>query len=259
MEAVGRLASGVAHDFNNLLTPILGFSDILLRKGKRWETSEREMLEQIAVAGELGAVLVRQLLGFSRPRNVGTKTAELNAVVRNIEKLLLRVLGSGIDTEMKLGSGTISARVDPGQLEQVLMNLVVNAKDAMPDGGKLRIETGKVVLHRERSEPYVDLSPGEYATLEVSDTGLGMDMDTQAKIFEPFFSTKEPGSSTGLGLSTVFGIVQGNGEGSRCGASVEREVRSRSIFRLPSWRKKPSCFGISRRRVARSRAWREIL
>jgi PAS domain S-box-containing protein len=211
MEAVGRLAGGVAHDFNNLLTVMLSYSSLLLED---WPADhpDRDDVEQIKKAAEGASSLTRQLLAFSRQQVLEPKHTDVNAVVLHIEKLLVRLLGEDVRLEARLADDAGTIKVDPGQLEQVIVNLAVNARDAMPAGGVLTIETANM----EMDETYVSAHPiaaaGGYVMLAVSDTGTGMDEATQARIFEPFFTTKEPGKGTGLGLATVHGIVrQSNG------------------------------------------------
>ena len=206
MEAVGRLAGGVAHDFNNLLTAIMGYSDFLLMKMGDGDPS-RQYVEEIKKAGERAASLTRQLLAFSRKQVLQPKVLDLNSIVADINKMLGRLIGEDIvietSTDLRLGH----VKADPGQIEQVIMNLVVNARDAMPGGGRLLIKTANVEL----DEGGASLDAGSYVMLMVSDTGTGMDKQTQSHIFEPFFTTKEQGKGTGLGLSTVYGIVSQSG------------------------------------------------
>ena len=205
MEAVGRLAGGVAHDFNNSLGVILGYTELLMRQASE---AQRGKLEQILKATQRASGLTRQLLAFSRKQVVDPKVLDLNALVSDLEKMLGRLIGEDIDLAIVPGADLGQVKADPGQLEQVVMNLCVNARDAMPDGGVLRIETANVELdagHAARHEP---MAPGRYVMLAVSDTGCGIEKEILSKIFEPFFTTKEPGKGTGLGLAMVYGIVK---------------------------------------------------
>lgn len=206
MDAIGRLAGGVAHDFNNLLSVILGHTEILEMK-LAGNDGLLGSLEAIGQAGERAAVLTKQLLTFSRKQITETKIVDLNAAVREIEKLVRRVIGEDIYLLMRLQPDLGSIRIDPGQLDQVLMNLVVNARDAMPSGGKLVLGTANVELDGTYVRQHLGVAPGHYVVLAVSDTGTGMSIETMSHIFEPFFTTKEKGKGTGLGLSTVYGIV----------------------------------------------------
>jgi two-component system cell cycle sensor histidine kinase/response regulator CckA len=210
IEAVGKLAGGVAHDFNNLLTVINGYSDICLRRLAEDDPLYRN-IEEINKAGDKAAGLTRQLLAFSRKQIMQAKVFDLNSVVVEINNMLQRLIGEDIDLRMGLSANLDKVKADPSQIEQVLLNLVVNARDAMPLGGKLTIETTNVSLDKEYSRSHLPVPPGKYVMLAVSDTGHGMDAATQARIFEPFFTTKEVGKGTGLGLSTVYGIVKQSG------------------------------------------------
>lgn len=207
MEAVGRLAGGIAHDFNNLLTAINGYCDLLLFRMSGDEPWRKE-IEEIRKAGERATSLTRQLLAFSRRQMLQPKVLDLNEVVASMEIMLRRCLGEDIELHTRLMSGAWKVIADPGQIEQVLMNLAVNARDAMPCGGKLTIETENVTLDGEFIQGYQHMAPGSYLRLSVKDTGCGMDEHTMGHLFEPFFTTKEKGKGTGLGLSTVYGIVQ---------------------------------------------------
>jgi PAS domain S-box-containing protein len=210
MEAVGQLAGGIAHDFNNLLTAINGYSELTMMQLKA-EDPLRHNIEEIKKAGDRAASLTRQLLAFSRKQVLQPKVIDLNLLVEEIEKMLRRLIGEDIDLQTLLDTELGSIKADPGQIEQVIMNLVVNARDAMPQGGKLIIETGNVFLDEEFVRQHIATHSGHYVMLAVSDTGIGMNEQTQARIFEPFFTTKEVGKGTGLGLSTVYGIVKQSG------------------------------------------------
>jgi signal transduction histidine kinase/ActR/RegA family two-component response regulator len=210
MEAVGRLAGGIAHDFNNLLTIIMGYSQVLLTElGPQHPL--RGKIEETLKAGERAATLIRQLLTFSRKQSLDPKILSLNTAVTSLESLLRRLIGEDIQLVSKLDPTNGRLRADQAQLEQVLVNLVVNARDAMSKGGTLTIETAQVELTHSPVYHLTPLPPGPYVRLAVSDTGCGMDRMTQSHIFEPFFTTKGEGKGSGLGLSTVFGIVTQSG------------------------------------------------
>jgi PAS domain S-box-containing protein len=207
MEAVGTLAGGIAHDFNNLLQAILGYADLLrLRKGKD-EPRSRE-LQEIISASKRGAELTQQLLTFSRRVESKLRPTDLNLGIENTRKIFARTLPKMIEIDLLLSDNLSFVNADPGQMEQILMNLAVNAKDAMPDGGKLTIKTGNVILDEEYCRTHPEAIPGEYVLLEVSDTGHGMAEETLKHIFDPFFTTKGLAEGTGLGLAMVYGIVK---------------------------------------------------
>jgi PAS domain S-box-containing protein len=210
MEAVGMLAGGVAHDFNNLLTIITGYSQLILNS-IRPEDPNRHSVEQIMKAGERAAALTKQLLAFSRRQVLQAKVLDLNKLVGSLATMLRRLIGEDVDLRLVLPPDLGRVSADPSQIEQVLMNLVVNARDAMPKGGILTIETNNVCLDETYVSRHSSVKPGQYILLGVSDTGAGMDQATLARLFEPFFTTKGTGKGTGLGLSTVFGIVKQSG------------------------------------------------
>jgi two-component system cell cycle sensor histidine kinase/response regulator CckA len=228
LEAVGRLAGGVAHDFNNLLTAIVGYAELLARRDTD-DPVVREHAQLIARAGEQAATLTRQLLAFSRKQLLLPRVIDLNRLVVDMEQLLQRVIGERFNLKTIPAAQDGRVKADPNQLEQVLLNLSVNARDAMPNGGTLVIRTSNVQLDGsvpgDMSNP---LPSGDYVVLSVTDTGAGMDEETKSRIFEPFFTTKGPGKGTGLGLSTVYGIVRQSGGG----ISVESEPGSGSTFRI---------------------------
>jgi PAS domain S-box-containing protein len=207
LEAIGRLSGGIAHDFNNLLGVIIGYSEALQQR-MSLDDPNREPIDEIRNAGERAAALTQQLLAFSRKQVLEPKILDLNAIVVEVEKMLRRLIGEDIRLTLALALHLGSVKADRSQIEQVLLNLAVNARDAMPSGGELILETANVTLDERaaRSRPY--LVPGRYVLLKVADTGCGMDAALQSRIFEPFFTTKEKGKGTGLGLATVYGVIK---------------------------------------------------
>ncbi len=210
MEALGRLAGGVAHDFNNLLTIIKGHSDLLLDWLKTSEASHKSCLH-IHKAADRAAGLTRQLLAFSRKQVLQPKVLDLNVLIAEMDKLLERIIREDVEFTFLPGTGIGSVKADPGQIEQVLLNLTVNACDAMPKGGRLTIETSNITVDEDYAQRHPGLQEGSFVLLSATDTGHGMDAETKARIFEPFFTTKEVGKGTGLGLATVYGIVKQSG------------------------------------------------
>ena len=209
MEAIGRLAGGVAHDFNNLLSVILSYCDVLLDDVPT--DALRADVGEIKAAGQRACDLTRQLLAFSRQQVLQPRIVSLGEVAVGMKSLLGRLLGEDVELSFHTPPSPERIKVDPGQMEQVIMNLAVNARDAMPRGGRITVETSEVTLDEAHAVEHADMKPGRYVMLAVSDTGMGMDKATQARIFEPFFTTKELGKGTGLGLATVFGIVRQSG------------------------------------------------
>ncbi len=210
MEAIGKLAGGIAHDFNNLLTAITGYSELTLRRLSETDPLRRN-IEEIKKAGNRAASLTRQLLAFSRKQVLQPQVMDFNAVLVEMFKMLQRLIGEDIDLLPVLDPSLGQIKADPGQIHQVLINLAVNARDAMPQGGKLTIKTANIHIDEEYASHHISVRPGRYVMLSVSDSGSGMDEATQARIFEPFFTTKEAGKGTGLGLSTVYGIIKQSG------------------------------------------------
>ena len=226
MEAMGRLAGGVAHDFNNLLMIIEGYVQIVLAE-TRVEEPVRADLEEVLKAAQRAADLTKQLLAFSRRQIVQPKLLDLNALIRDLERMLKRIIGEDIELVTKLEAGLNSVTADPGQIEQVVVNMTVNARDAMPAGGKLTIETSNVRLS-ENNKSSLTTVPGDYVMLAVADNGVGIDLETLSHLFEPFFTTKERGKGTGLGLSTSYGIVKQNGGD----VQVQSEVGKGAVFKI---------------------------
>jgi two-component system cell cycle sensor histidine kinase/response regulator CckA len=210
MEAIGMLAGGIAHDFNNLLTAISGYTELSLRKLKP-DDPIRKNLEEVAKAGDRAAMLTHQLLAFSRKQVLQPTVLDLNSVITELEKMLRRLIGDNIILESKPAEDLWLTKADAGQIDQIIMNLAINARDAMPHGGRLAIETRNIELDENYAASHLDVTPGDYVMLAVSDTGVGMSPEVRDKVFDPFFTTKEAGKGTGLGLSTVYGIVQQSG------------------------------------------------
>ncbi len=231
LEAIGRLAGGVAHDFNNLLTAILGYAGVLLQRMPK-NNSDREKVFQISGAAERAAELTRQLLAFSRKQVLSMRPLDLNPVIADFEKILRRLLGVDIELMTIFDPSLGQVMADANQIEQILLNLAVNARDAMPQGGKLTMETANVALDEKCALTHPDVEPGQYVMFSVADTGIGMDAATRSNIFDPFFTTKELGKGTGLGLSTVYGIVKQH----KGHVSVSSEPGGGSVFKvyLPS-------------------------
>ncbi len=212
MEAIGQLAGGVAHDFNNLLTVIKGYSQLLLAEISFDQDHEYyNNLMQIDSAAKRAESLTRQLLAFSRRQILEPKILDLNDIIQNLEKMLRRLIEEDIDLSIKFGSELGSIKADSGQIEQVIINMVVNARDAMPEGGTLVVETGNAIVSKHSDEVKRGVKSGDYVRLSITDNGIGMDEEVQSKIFDPFFTTKEKGKGTGLGLATVYGIIQQSG------------------------------------------------
>ena len=227
MEAVGRLAASVSHDFNNILTAILGHSEMLIRQLAAGDPS-RKNAEQIEKCAQMAATLTKQLLTFSRKQVIAPRVLELNAAILNIEPILRRFIGGDIEfcTALNPDAGHINA--DPGQIEQVLVNLVVNARDAMPQGGKLTIMTANIRLDENQVKKFHDMRAGDYVTLAIEDTGTGMTDEVKTHLFEPFFTTKPHGKGTGLGLATCFGIVKQ----SNANIQVHSELGKGTTFKI---------------------------
>jgi CheY-like chemotaxis protein len=225
LEAIGTLAGGVAHDFNNMLTSIIGFSHLLLQELES-DSPLREFVDEIRKAADRAASLTRQLLTFSRRQVLNPVVLDLNSVVQNLSGMFRRLIGEDIVFEIVLGTKLGCVKIDPGQIEQAIVNLVINARDAMPRGGRLTIATSNAAIPAEAGQP--PQAPDGCVVLAVSDTGTGMDADTRARIFEPFFTTKPIGKGTGLGLSTVYGLVQQSGGD----ISVSSEPGRGTTFRI---------------------------
>ena len=227
LEAVARLAAGVAHDFNNILTAISGHSELLLRQLDPGD-ARRKNAEQIEKCAFMAAALTRQLLSFSRKQAIEPRVLKLNEVIRNIQRMLRRLIGEDIELCAALDPAAGCIKADPGQLEQVIMNLAVNARDAMPNGGKIIVTTANLTLDGSQCKVVPGLSPGNYVMLAVSDTGVGMTEEVKKHLFEPFFTTKPAGKGTGLGLATCFGIVkQSSGH-----IEVESQLGKGTTFKL---------------------------
>jgi len=256
MEAVGRLAGGVAHDFNNLLTVIMGYSQILT-DGLPAASRLKDATTQIRSAADRAAGIIRQLLAFSRKQVLSPRVIDLNDVMLNLDTMLRRLIGEHVEVFTVAGRDLGSVKADPGQIEQVIMNLALNARDAMPNGGKLTLETENIELDASHAREHEPLQPGRYVMLAVSDTGTGMSPETQAHIFEPFFTTKEVGKGTGLGLSMVYGIVKQSGAYIR----VYSEPGRGTTFKiyLPRVDQPAEAVGVERRPAGMQRGTETIL
>jgi len=207
MESIGRLAAGIAHDFNNVLSVIIGYSELLLAAIPANDPSH-DKIKAIYDAGSKAAILTRQILAFSRKQILEKKVISVNTIIRNFQKILGKMVGEDIVITTHLSAKSCTVEADPGQIEQIIMNLIVNARDAMPDGGEIIIETDEIQIDESYLDKHKEFKPGKYVLLAISDTGEGMDEDILSKIFDPFFTTKELGKGTGLGLATVYGIVK---------------------------------------------------
>jgi len=227
LEAIGRLSGGVAHDFNNILGLIIGYSEAL-QEHIPPDDPYREAVDEIQNAGKRAAALTQQLLAFSRKQVLEPRNLNLNSIIQDVEKMLRRLVGENIQIELVLSPDTATIKADRSQVEQVILNLVVNARDAMPEGGKLTIETGNWTLDRSTVLVHPYVIPGPYAMLKVTDTGCGMDAELQSHIFEPFFTTKEKGKGTGLGLATAYGVIKQSGGY----IWVDSEVGKGTTFRI---------------------------
>jgi len=227
MEAIGQLAGGIAHDFNNLLMGITGYSELAMLKLDSDDPSIN-YFKEIIKSADRAASLTRQLLAFSRKQILEPRIINCNEIIINMEKMLRRIIGENIDLVTVTAPELWSVKVDPGQIEQVMMNLVVNARDAMPKGGKLIIETANIEIDSRQSRKYPDLKPGSYILISVSDNGSGMTEEVKSKIFDPFFTTKKPGKGTGLGLATVYGIIKQSGGH----ISVSSEIGKGTSFKI---------------------------
>ncbi|HEX5590961.1 MAG TPA: ATP-binding protein [Candidatus Limnocylindrales bacterium] len=211
LESIGRLAGGIAHDFNNMLFAIRGYAELLQEDLESDRLDRREALSNVRAIGDAAdraADLTAQLLAFSRQQLVSTKVLDLNDGIRSVEPMARRLIGEHLQLRLRLDPEAGRIRADPGQLDQIVLNLVVNARDAMPSGGTVTIESGNVVLDEPYATEHFDVTPGPYVMLSVADTGVGMDREVREHIFEPFFTTKEHGKGTGLGLATIYGIVR---------------------------------------------------
>jgi two-component system, cell cycle sensor histidine kinase and response regulator CckA len=236
MEAVGRLAGGVAHDFNNLLTVITGYSDMLLAS-RDLKDSHRVALEEIRRSAERGGALTHQLLAFSRRQPLEARSVKINDLVMQLQKLLRRLIGEDIELVTIPAASEDCVEADPGRLEQVIMNLAVNARDAMPHGGQLTIETAVVNLDEAYSAKRLGVRPGKHVVIALTDTGVGMDEKTQSHLFEPFFTTKSAGRGTGLGLATAYGIVRQSGGAIAFQSELGRGTTARIYLPLSESRK----------------------
>ena len=232
MESIALLAGGIAHDFNNMLSVILGHAQLLVEESGA-ETPSGRRVRGISDAALRAASLTRQLLAFSRRQVLQPRVVNLNSTVRDMANMLKHVLGANIHIQLRLDEPLGNVNIDPGQLEQIIMNLAVNARDAMPDGGSLVVQTKNRELDASSGTPGEDVQPGQYVMLAVSDTGIGMDAETQSRIFEPFFTTKPLGQGTGLGLATVYGITK---QERRASLGLQRARQRHNLWSLSASR-----------------------
>ena len=228
MEAVGQLAGGIAHDFNNVLTAIIGYSQLILASDEPLTSTQRGDVEEIKASAERASALTRQILAFSRRQALQPHVLCLNEIVADTERLIRRTLGENIELLTLLAPDLDLVEIDRNQFEQVLVNMALNARDAMPNGGRLTLETENIELDEDFCGAYPGAVPGPHVALTIRDSGIGMSEETRSRVFEPFFTTKEPGNGTGLGLATVYGVVSQSGGT----ISVDSRLGSGTVFRI---------------------------